>query len=246
MSDSTSLGQIKNKSLRERILDTLRGAILSGELKPGQTLVETELASQLGVSRAPLREAIHILNSEGLLETVPYHGTTVKPLTKTDIEELYSLRSALESFAVQRILEQDDYQERVAQLHDIYDEMLIAAREDNIRGVNMLDRRFHDQLIELSGHSLLANMWNTVAMRVQQVMSLRNRRNSDISQVAYNHLPVINAMEANDMDTALEAIKQHVATTGDLIAEGWDDEAEVEELSDTALDASNGFLGDSE
>ncbi|MGV2434584.1 MAG UNVERIFIED_CONTAM: GntR family transcriptional regulator [Anaerolineae bacterium] len=77
MSESFQFNQISTKSLRERILDALRSAILSGELKPGQALVETDLAAQLGVSRAPLREAIQILNTEGLVTVVPYHGTTV-------------------------------------------------------------------------------------------------------------------------------------------------------------------------
>ena len=76
-----SLTQITNKPLREQVLDALRDAIIQGEFKPGQPLVETELAAQLGVSRAPIREALQVLNSEGLLETIPYHGTTVRRLT---------------------------------------------------------------------------------------------------------------------------------------------------------------------
>lgn len=227
MSESPSLGQIKNKSLRERILDSLREAILSGELKPGQTLVETELAAQLGVSRAPLREAIHILNSEGLLESVPYHGTTVKKLTKSDIEELYSLRSALESFAVQRILEKGDTAS-IASLYPIYDQLLDAAQRGSWREVNVLDRHFHDQIIQLSGHSLLASMWNTVEMRVQQIMSLLNLRNRDIVQVAQNHLPIIHAMESGDVEASVKAIQEHIATTGDLIAEGWHTDGDEE------------------
>ena len=97
MSKTTSLGQIENKSLRDQVLDSIRSAVVNGELKPGDTLVETELATQLGVSRAPLREAINVLNMEGLLETVPYHGTKVKKLVRKDIEELYSVRSMMEA-----------------------------------------------------------------------------------------------------------------------------------------------------
>ncbi|MEM6284212.1 MAG: GntR family transcriptional regulator [Chloroflexota bacterium] len=215
-----SLEHFNNKSLRERILDTLKSAILSGELKPGQTLVETDLASQLGVSRAPLREAIQILNSEGLVSTVPYHGTTVTKLTRTDIEELYSLRSVMESFAIQRILEQH-HPTAVTDLQAIYERMIAAANDNNWRDLNMLDREFHDTIITLSGHSLLASTWNTVQMRVQQVMSLHNLRNRNIVQVANNHLPIINAITANDLPLATRVIQQHIASTGDLIAEGW-------------------------
>ncbi|NDJ59542.1 MAG: GntR family transcriptional regulator [Chloroflexi bacterium] len=219
----TSFHQIGNKSLRERILTTLREAILNGELRPGHTLVETELASQLGVSRAPLREAIQILNTEGLLDTVPYHGTTVKALTKRDIEELYSLRIVLETFAIRRIIAQLPEVD-TAPLRTLFEQMLIAADQDDITRVNVLDREFHDTLIAMSGHKLLVSTWSSVAMRVRQVMSLRNLRNSDIKQIAHNHIPLIEAIERGDEPTATMLIAQHVASAGDLLAEDWQDD----------------------
>ncbi len=210
-------------SLRERILDVLREAILSGDFKPGQTLVESDLASQLGVSRAPLREAIQTLNNEGLVETIPYHGTTVRTLSKIDIEELYSLRSVLEAFAIHRIIDQND-PEHLNKLEQIYQEMLDAAHADDLKQVSKIDRIFHDTLIEMSGHSLLLTTWNSVALRVRQVMALRNMRNSDIKQVAYNHLPILEAIRDKDIERATESIKVHVASAGDLIVEDWNED----------------------
>lgn len=223
--DAPQLNQINNKSLRERVLDVLRDAILHGDLKPGQTLVETELASQLGVSRAPLREAIQILNKEGLLETIPYHGTTVRRLRKKDIEELYSLRGELEAFAIRRIIAADEHERVGRELHEIFEQMLQAADRGDLKRVNAIDRDFHDALIHKSGHSLLATTWSGVALRVRQVMALRNMRNSDIKSIAYNHLPIIEAIRKGDADQGVILIKQHVATSGDLIADAWDDTA---------------------
>lgn len=223
MNDSNnSLHQLKSKSLREQILDVLREAILTGDLKPGQTLIETDLASQLGVSRAPLREAIQTLNNEGLIETIPYHGSKVRTLSKTDLEELYSLRSVLEVFAIRRIISQND-PEQVEQLQSIYQIMLVAAEAGDIKQVNKIDRVFHDTLIEMSNHSLLQSMWNSVALRVRQVMALINMRNSDIKQVAYNHLPIIEAIRDNDVICAVQLIEAHVASAGGLIVEDWDE-----------------------
>ncbi len=83
MTNHTSwLGQIHNKSLREHVLDMLHTAIINGELKPGQILVEADQVGQLGGSRAPVREAINILATQGLVAVVPYHGTTVKKLSR--------------------------------------------------------------------------------------------------------------------------------------------------------------------
>lgn len=217
-----SLDQINNKPLRERVVDALREAIISGDLKPGQTLVETELATRMGVSRAPLREALQILSGEGLVETAHYRGTTVRRLTKVDIEELYSLRAVLETFAIQRVMAQNP-QEAALQLRQCYEQMLAAAESNDLKQVNLLDRAFHDTLIELSGHSLLMNTWSVVSMRVRQVMALLNRRNSNLKQIAYNHLPIIEAIEAEDAEKAVALIQKHVAASGELIAGGWDD-----------------------
>jgi DNA-binding GntR family transcriptional regulator len=220
----TSL-HIENKPLRERVLDALREAIVTGELKPGQALVEMELAAQLGISRAPLREALQSLAHEGLVETMPYRGTVVRHLSKTDIEELYSLRSVLETFAIQRVIAQNN-PDNPAQLRAIFELMLAAAQAGSLTDVNKIDRVFHDTLIELSQHSLLLQTWSTVTMRVRQVMALRNERNTDITRIAYNHLPIIEAIEQGDEAHAVRLIQQHVATSGDLIAENWNDTTE--------------------
>ena len=223
-----SLPTINAKSLPDHIVNVLRDAIFSGEMKPGQKLVETDLAAQLGVSRASLREAIQILNNEGLVETVRYHGTSVRILTAADIEELYSLRSLLESFAIQRIIQQRNPEDiKILQQH--YDEMLSAANENDIASVNSSDRWFHDSLIEISRHGLLQTTWNGVAMRVRYVMAMRNIRNDDIKQIAYNHLPIIEAIAAWDEAKAVQLIQDHIASAGDLIVALWHEDQEEEE-----------------
>lgn len=221
MSKSNSrLHQLKNKPLREQVLEALRDAIVQGDFQPGQSMVEAELASQLGVSRAPIREALQILHTEGLVEIEPYHGTVVRRLNKSDIEELYSLRSVLEVFAIQRIVSQRN-PESSHILRDYYDRMLEAAHQDDLKQVNEIDRGFHDAIITLSGHQLLFSMWNTVAQRVRQVMALLNMRNTDLKQIAYNHLPIVEAIAEWNLEKAVLAIQEHVAASGELIAEGW-------------------------
>lgn len=215
-----NLPQIKNLSIREQTLDTLREAILTGELKPGHSLIEMDLSRQLGVSRAPIREALRILNSEGLIETIPYHGTTVRRLTRRDIEEIYSMRSLLETFAVEQVIRAGN-PEVLQRLRGTVEDMILAGRDNNINRVNILDRDFHDTLIAMSGHSLLLSLWQTVAMKVRQVMALVNRRNTDLTQIARNHLPLLDAMEAGDIPGASELLRTHIASAGDLIAEDW-------------------------
>ncbi len=216
----SALQHINNRPLRERVADMLREAIVTGELKPGQQLVEMELASQLGISRAPLREAFQTLSQEGLVETLPYRGTIVRKLTRTDIEELYSLRSALETFALQRVIRRGDPAD-AAKLRRCYEDMLAAAERGDLKAVNQIDREFHNTLIELSRHELLAMVCNMVSLRVRQVMALLNERNTDIRQIAYNHLPIVQAIENGNEALAVELLQRHIASSGDLIAEDW-------------------------
>lgn len=217
-----NLHQIDNKPLREKVLDILREAIVSGELKPGQALVEMELASQLGISRAPLREALQVLSREGLVETAPYRGTIVRNLSRTDIEELYSLRTVLEEFAIRRVITLNP-PGAVPRLRKHFEDMLAAAEANNLRQMNHIDRLFHDTLIEFSGHKLLAATWSSVSMRVQQVMALRNLSNSDLKQVAYNHEAIVQAVADCREEEAVKLIHQHITTAGNLIAEMWED-----------------------
>ncbi|MBL8132004.1 MAG: GntR family transcriptional regulator [Anaerolineae bacterium] len=220
-SKAAPLSQIDNKPLRARVLDSLREAIVAGDLKPGQPLLENELAAQLGVSRAPLREAFQILSHEGLVETVAYRGTVVRKLTKQDIEELYSLRCVFEQFAIRRIIAANNPLD-VALLRELFDAMLLAAESGDLKQVNLIDRQFHDTLIELSRHQLLHQAWSMVTLRVRQVMALRNRRNSVLTQIAYNHVPIIEAIEAGDEARAMFLIQEHVVSARDLIVEMWD------------------------
>ena len=217
---SIALPQIKNQSIREQSLDTLRQAILSGELKPGQALTETDLARQLGVSRAPIREALRILNSEGLVESIPYHGTTVRRLTKTDIEEIYSMRILLETYALEQVMKKRAPVE-LQRLREIFEQMVSAGDAGDLIAVNALDRDFHDALIEMSGHRVLHSMWLMVAMKVRQVMALVNRRNTDLTRIARKHRPLLSAMERGELKKARKILRKHIATAGDLIAEDW-------------------------
>ncbi|TVR22697.1 MAG: GntR family transcriptional regulator [Anaerolineaceae bacterium] len=223
MAKLKSIGQINTKSLRERVLDSLRTAIITGELKPGETLVETDLASQFGVSRAPLREAINILNAEGLVETLPYHGTTVKKLARKDIEELYSVRSMMEGFAIQRIIDNGRASTVAEALRAICQKMLAAAEKDRLIEVNRIDRVFHDTIIANAQNQLLTSLWNNVTIRVQQVMSLRNQSKGDLQQITLNHLTIVAAIEAENVVEAVQLINDHIGSAGDLIVEGWEE-----------------------
>lgn len=207
------IGPIENIPLRMQVANRLRAAILSGRLKPGTSLVETALAEQMNVSRAPIREAIQILENDGLVETIAYKGKRVKPLTAREVEEIYSLREAFEVMAVRRIIERGT---SVDALHAPRDAMLRAAEEDNLEALVAADEAFHRTLIEIADHHLLAASWKNLYLRIHQIMALRNRKRPALHEIASNHPPIVDALEAKDLDLAVKLISDHTSNLNKL------------------------------
>lgn len=214
-----SFAEISNVPLRQKIVAALREAILSGELKPGQALIETSLAAQFGVSRAPLREALGSLSKDGLIETIPYRGTTVKTLNRKDAEEIYSLRALHEAFAIERIITRKRDSD-IIQLKVIYGHMLKAAEARDIKRLNQEDDNFHRQIILLAEHDMLMSIWERVSLRVRQMMALTNQLQRDPLEVAQNHLPIVRAIAKGDLEKAIRLIQSHVTSAKALIISG--------------------------
>jgi DNA-binding GntR family transcriptional regulator len=214
---SSDIAVIKNDPLRMEVAVILRNAIINGFLKPGTPLVEVMLAEKLGVSRAPVREGILLLESEGLIETVAYKGKRVRPLTAKNIEEIYSLREQFELFAVSRIIKAGT---DVSELRGHCEAMRKAAKAKDLAALNSADEGFHRDIIRLSDHSLLLSQWNNVYLRVRQVMALRNSANSDLGIVASTHAPIVEALEARDFARASELLSQHIRSAADLEVPG--------------------------
>lgn len=213
-----ALGTVDTRPLRQQIADSLMRAILDGEIRPGEALVEMDIAQRLGVSRAPVREALQLLAHSSLVETAPYRGTTVRHLTRTDVEEVYSLRTVHETFALRRAMS-FDAAGTAADLRAVCDAMRdIAARGDwtTLAGE---DDRFHEALIQRARHGLLLQVWRDIHLRVRQIMALRNRQNVDSMEVFYRHLPIVEAIEAGDVEAAVRLLEEHIASAADLVVE---------------------------
>lgn len=200
------ISPIENVPLRVQVANRLRAAILSGRLRPGTSLVETALAEQMNVSRAPIREAIQILENDGLVETIAYKGKRVKPLTAREVGETYSLREVFEVMAVRRILENgaslDDLREHCAT-------MTAAAEAGDFEALVAADEAFHHTLITLADHDLLRASWKNLYLRIHQIMALRNPDERNLTEIAKNHLPIVEAIEARETERAIKLISEH-------------------------------------
>lgn len=200
------IAPIENVPLRVQVADRLRGEILSGRLRPGTGLVETALAEQLNVSRAPIREAIQILENDGLVETIAYKGKRVKPLTAREVAETYSLREVFEVMAVTRVLENGAPLDAL-RLH--CDEMTAAAKAGDFAALIAADEAFHHALIRLADHDLLMASWRNLYLRIHQIMALRNRDERNLEEIASNHPPIVQALADRDAERAIALISDH-------------------------------------
>ncbi|KQN72678.1 MULTISPECIES: GntR family transcriptional regulator [unclassified Devosia] len=210
------ISRIENVPLRVSVADIIRQAILNGTMKPGTPVVEMALAEQLQVSRAPVREAIQILEADGLIESEPYKGKRVKPLTLKEVEELYSLREQFEAFAIRRVVER---QVDVSELRRHSDAMFEAAERGDLAALNTADEAFHRTLIRLADHQLMLSFWDNLYMRIRQIMALRNSANRDLRAVARNHPPIIEAIENRDMIRAISLISDHTRSASQITPE---------------------------
>lgn len=202
----SALAPIEQTPLKVQIADQLRRAIVTGRLRPGAALVETALAEQLNVSRAPIREAVQILENDGLVETVAYKGKRVKPLTIREVVETCEMRTVFEVTAVRRILAQGT---SVDTLWQPCQAMAEAAAAGDREALVAADETFHRMLIALSGHALLMQLWAGLYLRIHQIMSLRNDRDVNLVDIAANHPPIVRALAARDGALAERLIGEH-------------------------------------
>jgi DNA-binding GntR family transcriptional regulator len=189
----------RQQPLSHSAVDLLREWIISGELKPGEPLVQAQLAERLGVSRAPVREALQKLEEEGFVQNPPYRGAIVAPLTQDDVAELRQFRSFIEERAAQLIIERltDD---ELTELEEIYARMSEAADRNDPDAVDHEDLALHTRICELSGNGPLREVWSVYSNRFRRVLTFCNRVNNDLRMVVDEHLPLLEALRKRDLD----------------------------------------------
>lgn len=200
----------RGESLVEVILQRVTDAIVSGELRPDEKLVEARLAQDLGVSRGPVREAVRRLEQMGLVEKVPYMGTFVRGVSRQDIEELYEVRAELEGLAARKLATRKDPQ-HVAELRAILKKMEKAMKAERPSQLFLQDAAFHDTLIHLTENKLLSEIWNLVGTQLRRIILLkRDRPYHSLDEVIAVHVPIVEAIAGGDPQCAEAEARRHV------------------------------------
>lgn len=206
------------QTLGENVAESLRDAIFRGLFRPGQRLAEAPIASTLKVSRAPVRDALASLEQEGLVRRDSNRGATVISLSREDVEEICSLRRALEILAVQRAIEvgTDEHWDRLAA--NIRETEAARTPEQ----LATLDLEFHDTLMRAAGHGRLLNTWMGLRSQVRLFMVRRNLGDADSHRgTVRGHQELLDALRRRDLPRALEMVELHHRRQYDWLIEGF-------------------------
>lgn len=209
---------VSDQNIAEQVADELRSAIHSGELTPGERLVERRLAERLGVSHIPVREALTRLAEERLIVREPRRGARVAALTAQDLADISSLRIVLEQFMVTRVQERWD-DESAARLESIVQAMSAAAPGD-IAEVLRQDRLFHETLAELAEHRFLDEVSSQLRGRIAGFLHAANTALEPAEQTEHvrSHQQIVDAIASGDPDKARQVIAEHVSRAAARIA----------------------------
>jgi len=202
----------RHQTLREKILETIRDAILKGTLKPGERVSEPELAERFGISRTPIREAFRQLESEGYLEVIPRKGAVVASLSERDVVEFYSIKSILEGHAA-RIAAERMSERDLERLEAINAKLQQIAEEGDIKAFFRVHNEFHELFIKASGNDKLVELINQLVLKFNRLRlaSLSQPGRMEIS--VKEHRKIIEAFRRHDGDRA-ENLVRHTATIG--------------------------------
>ena len=214
----TRLERLEPRALSRRIVEQLKRVIIAGDLRPGDRVLETDLAEQLGVSRGPVREAFRQLEQEGLLVSYPHRGTFVASVPEDEIAEVYALRAQIEVYAARRVVARQP-EEAAAALQEIVEGMEEAVRAGDLPTLADRDLQFHDTLLALSGYQGLHRIWRSMdgLVRARTYATLGAQDNPDlVSQTARIHQPIVDAIRAGDADAAEEAVAGHIKAVPSL------------------------------
>jgi DNA-binding GntR family transcriptional regulator len=197
------------KPLREVIFNTLREAIIVGELKPGERLMEVQLAEKMGVSRTPVREAIRKLELEGLVNMIPRKGAHVADLSVKDIIDVLEVRATLDGLATALAAEKMTEQE-LKELNNVQMQFINYVEKDNTQGAIKKDVEFHDIIYRCSRNDKLLQISSNLREQVQRFRVIYIKDYGSMRGVISEHAEIYEAMASKDPEAAREAAQKHI------------------------------------
>jgi len=202
--------------LKELSFNSLKEAILSGNLVPGVLYSEPEIAKQLGTSRTPVREALLELSQKGFITFLPRRGFQVKIQTEKSIRELYAFRMILETGIIRAIVPRIDAT-AIAKMAEIHHEDKLSSEKQDLNGFIRANRKFHGFLAELTENSyVISSLENVRELMELASLNIKNRIHRSAATVK-EHKKIMDMLRKRDSNGAVEMMRQHILTTQELL-----------------------------
>jgi len=216
-SELSRRGNVSKALLSDQVYDLVRGWLIGHQLPPGTRLVESEIARQLSVSQAPVREALRRLAHEGLVLQLPRRGSFVAEVSTEEARDSYEVRAALEGLAVRGALAHLT-DELVVRLEGHVQHMLAAASADDLPAFIEADVQFHRNVWSASGNRLLPKVWLMVEASMRNLTLVSNRLYfANLAEIAKTHHPLVAGLRARDPAVAGQ-FHDHVLQVWELLS----------------------------
>lgn len=201
---------VENPTLiKDQIYEKIKQEILSGSISPGSRVLEGRLAKLINVSRTPVREALHVLEMEGFLESFPRVGYRVRQITWVEAIEINEIRAVLEPLAAKKAIESEG-QSYIGELEQVLKRTETAAKQKQINSFFQYDAEFDEIIVRASGMKTLLNVWATLRHRLKLYrMGAQDSTNTMIRSIK-GHWKILECLKAKDKDGVKRAIKEHL------------------------------------
>lgn len=209
MQDNLQVKMDEFLPLRDVVFNTLRQAILTGELKPGERLMEIHLANRLGVSRTPIREAIRKLELEGLVTMIPRRGAEVAQITEKSMSDVLEVRRAMDALCIELACDRIS-EEELSNLGTACEDFEQAVKTKDVKKIAHADVALHNIIVEATGNQRLIQLVNNLS---EQMYRYRFECIKDLGQHARlmeEHRIILNSIRNKDKETASQAAKMHI------------------------------------
>jgi DNA-binding GntR family transcriptional regulator len=195
--------------LRDVVFNTLRNAILTGELSPGERLMEIKLADKLGVSRTPIREAIRKLELEGLVVNTPRKGAEVANISAEDLRDVLEVRRSLEVLAISLACEKMT-DETLALLYENIDAFKHSIDAEATSDIASVDVTFHDIIYKATGNNRLIQILNNISEQMYRYRFEYIKNKESWNRLVEEHMNIYEAIKNRDKDLAVKSILLHI------------------------------------
>ncbi len=205
----------KHQTLREKIVDSIREAIIKGTLKAGERLAESEVAQRYGISRTPVREAFRQLETEGFLVVAPRRGATVSPITEKDVMEFYAIKGLLEGYAA-RVATDKLTAREIKKMEDLNNQLAAQWAREDVRASHRTHNEFHEVFLRACDNEKLFKLVKGLVQQFQRFrlsLSVTGKLHTSIEQ----HKAIIKAFANRDAELAERLVRENAVNGAETL-----------------------------